>query len=59
MNTYRVLVSIKRTFALDVQGIDSNSALKAAQNIHPFSGKRIGDDQVHYEVVDNDFETTN
>ena len=59
MKKYRVLVRVTQTYALDVLGADSACAVKVAKNRDPHSGVKVGFEEMHYEVVDNEFDTTN
>jgi len=58
-NKYRVLVKVTEVYALEISALNPESAVKVAKLQNYYTGQWLGKQPIEYEVVDNDFETTN
>jgi len=59
MRKFRVLVKVTNVHALEVEALDSANAVKVAKLKNYYNGDYLGILPIQYEVVDNDFDTTN
>lgn len=59
MKKYRVLVRVTETYAVDVEATSPEGARKVAEFKPYLLGDKLGPHTVAYEVVDNEFDTTN
>jgi len=59
MRKFRVLVKVTTIHALEVDALDANQAKKVAELKNYYTGDYLGILPIQYEVVDNDFDTTN
>lgn len=59
MKKFRVLVKVTNVHALEVEALDVANARKVAELKNYYTGEYLGILPIQYEVVDNDFETTN
>lgn len=60
MKTYRVLIKITETYAINVEATSADGARKVAEvTRYSLEDKLVGAKEIAYEVLDNDFDTTN
>lgn len=59
MKKYRVLVKVTAVHALEIDATDATQARKVAELKNYYTGDYLGILPIQYEVVDNEFDTTN
>jgi len=59
MKTYRVLVKVTSVYALGIKAISPEDAKKVAQVSNYYTGEYRGIQPIVYEVLNDDFDSTN